>query len=198
MAKVKLPGETKLKDPKHELFCILYAGVASGYYFGNATRCYLHAYGKEKEIEELEKKIETTHHKGKQGDNERREHKGRIKSIERAAQSASARLLSSAIVSNRANYLLDRYLSDDYADREMAFVISQRVDLMAKVAAYREVAKVKERVRGAGAISGEFSFEWEGDEPKKGEKAKAPTVKKATVKLTTAGPDEEMEAGFLE
>ena len=189
--KIVLPGEPKLKNAKHELFSVLYAGVASGYYFGNGTRCYLHAFGREKEIEDLQEQIEKTYEMpGKTGDNKRRTLKSRIKSIENSARSYGAQLLANISVANRTNYLLDRYLSDDYADREMAFVISQRDDLMAKVAAYREGAKVKERVRGANALSGEFTFTWDKDETG----AKKQVVKSVKVKATN--DDDGMVAAF--
>lgn len=191
MAKKKelLPGEAKIKNEKQELFCIIYAGVASGYYFGNATRCYMHAYGFEERMAELDEEIDETFESGDvDTKNERRRLKSEKKSIERTCQANGARLLSNAIVSRRVAFLLDRYLSDDYADREMAYVIGQRDDLMSKVAAYREVAKVKERIRGAGALSGEFTFKWEGDDDAGGGKKK-PRLASAKLKSTADEPD---------
>lgn len=184
--KVKLPGEEKLKNEKHELFSYLYSG-APGYYFGNATRCYLYAFGKEDEIAKLVEKIDATWEKGTSGDNDRRRLKGQIKTMENSARSLGTRLLANVSIQNRTNFLLDRFLTDNFADREMAFVITQRDDLRSKVAAYQAVAKVKERIRGAGAITGEFSFEWEGPS---GAKSKPGKVTATVRQVSDADEDE--------
>lgn len=183
MAKAKLqPGEAELKNPKHELFCTLYAGLASKRYFGNATQCYLHVYGGEERLAELDNEIDDTWDSGDpETTNLRRHLKTEKRSIENSAAASSSRLLMDVKISLRCDWLLDQFLTDAKADREMAYVITQREDLMSKVAAYREVAKVKERIRGAGALQGEFTFAWEGDEDAPKEKKK-PSVK-ATVSV---------------
>lgn len=195
MAKaVKLqPGEAELKNAKHELFCMLYAGMASKKYFGNATQCYLHVYGGEEELLTIQDEIDETFESGDpETINERRRLKSRKKQVEHSANVSGTRLLVNASVRKRAEWLLDQALSDSESDREMAYVIRQRDDLMSKVAAYREVAKVKERIRGAGALQGEFTFAWEGDEDvPKGKKK--PSVK-ATVSVRQDNPLAEFEA----
>lgn len=189
MPKQLLSGEAKIKNERQELFAVLYAGIATKHYFGNGRQCYLHAYGGEERLYEIEEKIARTFDGGKLGETERRKLKSEKRSIENTATVNASRLLMNANVARRVAYLFDRYLSDDYMDREMAYVIGQRDELIPKVAAYREVAKVKERIRGAGALTGSFEFGWMDDDGKTGTSKKI-VLKKARVTATSAEDDD--------
>lgn len=205
-----VPGENPLDNKVHELFCVLYAGVSTKEYFGNATQSYLYASGRLERIFKIEEEIafieaETPppadlRVKRQEFFRKKEERIAKLKlekkSCYRVANVDGPKLLVKTGIRDRVNYLLDRYLSDEIADREMAKVIAQDKDLHAKVAAYREIAKVKSRVRGAGHLEGEFVFEWDnGEDVKTGAKKK---TLKATVKAST-GEEEEgdgLEAVF--
>jgi len=77
----------------------------------------------------------------------------------RVASANASRLLTKANISTYANTLVERFLENINADREMAFVIAQRTDLRAKVAAYAALMKV--RGRTGPPSSKEFTFRWE-------------------------------------
>jgi hypothetical protein len=62
------------------------------------------------------------------------------------AQASASRLLLNGIVLKRIDELLDIYINDQVVDKETAFVVIQKKDLNAKVAAIREYNKVKGRI----------------------------------------------------
>lgn len=159
-AKPLLPGEEKLKDPKQEFFCQLYAGMSTRDFFGNGTNSYLYAYKYQDEIDKLE--VEEIGLVGEGTAKRTREIDARIKQLKSSAKTSGNRLLRVVHISRRVNFLLDSILSDEMMDREMAFVIGQRFDLMSKVNAYDKVTKIKNRI--SDKLSGELVVRWEDDD----------------------------------
>lgn len=102
-------------SPKHELFCRLYASDEE--FFGNGLQAYAQAYG-----------LDLT----------KKSHYG-------TARANASRLLTRADVLARINQLLDLWVSNEVADKELGFVIVQKAHLSAKVAAIHEYNKVKGR-----------------------------------------------------
>ena len=188
------PGSVELKNKNHELFCRLYAGNKFGKLFGNATRSYKAAFAFDDEIEKnIEKLVVLEEKKSmlwKKG--EREEHAkvkkevdalyARNKSLEKSAATLGERLLRKVEILERIDFLFDQYLDPAMADREMAFVIAQRDDLMSKVSAYDKVMKVRGRINDK--LSGELVVKWEDDE--EDEPASTPKGKKAAVKKVLA------------
>ncbi len=156
----EIPGEKPIaKNKTQEFFCQLYAGVATKNFFGNATQSYLQAYGGQKEINDIEERLLTMDQEKDLG--EIMKLQGRIETIKHSARSAAALLLTNISISARCDYLVNRFLDPEMADREMGYVIGQREELHAKVAAYNAVAKVKNRI--SNKLEGEFIFRWEDD-----------------------------------
>ena len=192
--KTKEPGTEALKNKNQELFCRLYAGNKYGKIFGNATLAYMAAYGFDDETEKNMEKIVVLEAKQsmlwKKG--EREEH-GKVKkevdalyarnsSLKKTAASNGEKLLRNTEILERVDFLFDQYLDPAMADREMAFVIAQRGDLMSKVSAYDKVMKVRGRINDK--LSGELVVKWEDDEDDEPKSAggKREKVKKALVK----------------
>lgn len=81
-----------------------------------------------------------------------------------AAKSSAHDFLTNPYILKRIDDLLDKFLEEVNADREMAYVLAQRRDLRAKVMAYVATNKVRGRIdvlRGKGV---EFTFSWVGDD----------------------------------
>lgn len=193
-----LPGEAVLKNPKWELFCWLYAGYHNRELFGNGTRCYIQAYYSgeitklDEEINkyELEKEKEGAKKEGrneliasnKKFDIEINQRQRRIKSLEKTARTMAAELLAKTGIRTRVDYLVDSYISNDYTDRELQYVILQRFDLNSKVQAIKEFNRLKDRGSNKN-LEGNFTFSWEGDEEtKKDKKRPTPVLKKVEIK----------------
>lgn len=141
---VKTP---KKLSPEQALFCILYTGHHNRDLFGNASRCYLQAYGHGERIEEIRKEIEEVSEEGGRGYTARlRALDAQIKSIESSSRTRGSQLLTISHIRGRIDSLMDSMISDDFNDREMQFVISQRYDLASKVAAIREYNSLKKRI----------------------------------------------------
>lgn len=191
----KEAGAIPLKNKNHELFCHLYSGNKFGKIFGNATLSYMNSFGFAIEVEKnLEKIMVLDERKGaawKAGEKEK--HKAlvgeidtlgkRNSSLRKTAAANGDKLLRNTEILRRIDYLFDVYLNPDVMDREMSYVMAQRDDLISKVAAYREVAKVRGRV--SNKIDGELVVRWEDDSDEPDKKKK--TVKKASVKKVTEG-----------
>ena len=64
-----------------------------------------------------------------------------------AAAASASRLLKNVNILKRVDELLDLYLTNQFVDKELAFVIHQKADLSSKVAAIREYNRLKDRVR---------------------------------------------------
>lgn len=181
MAKEKRIGEERLKNPKEELFCWLYAGYNNRDIFGNGSRCYILVYYGDA-IEKLGKEIDQLIEKRPQGYTsavEAKQH--RIKSMEGSSRNLSSRMVAKVHISRRIDFLLDQLISDETMDRELAFTALQRYDLNSKVQAIREHNRLKDR-GAAGRLEGTFIFGWEGEEPKKPEGKKKVVIKKAIIK----------------
>lgn len=179
--KKKQPGSERLKNPKHELFCWLYAGYNNRDLFGNGTRCYIIVYHQQ-EIEVNQKKIDDLMGKRPKGYSVEvdRLEQG-IRRMENNARSRASMLISKRDISHRLDFLLDALISDETMDRELAFTAAQRYDLNSKVQAIKEYNRVKDR-GAAGRLEGLFTFAWEDVEEKGVVAKKKPIIKKATVK----------------
>ncbi len=182
---VKISGESVLRNPKHELFCWVYAGYHNSRLFGNGTRSYMQAYGYNARIDEINQKIEKM--RASKGSKQSGQEtiaflEGKIKSIEHVANTEGNSLLTRQDIRNRVDYLLAQYIDNDHSDRELQFVILQRYDLQSKVAAIREFNRLKDR-GGGGKLEGNFTFAWESDDEDqpKDKKNKQPTLKKAEI-----------------
>ena len=114
--------------PKEELFCQYYAN--GGETFGNGRKSYALAFGKE---------IDTDKRKN-------------------VVDQLAWRALSKVKIIDRCNELLDKRISDEVIDRELAFVAGQRENLHAKVSAISEYNKVR------GRITQKHKFEGIGDD----------------------------------
>lgn len=183
-----------LKNKNQELFCRLYAGNRSGKLFGNATLSYLTAYGYTDEIDKNEEKMIILSEKGSAAWKKRdrvnhakfkkefKKLEERNKSLKQTSASNGEKLLRNTDINARIDFLFDQYLDPDVSDREMAKVIAQDKDLMAKVAAYDKVAKVRGRL--SNKLEGELVVKWEDDEDEPTEKksSKKKAVKKALAK----------------
>lgn len=161
----KSAGKETLSNPKHELFCHLYAGYHNRELFGNGTRCYGHVYHRA-ELEKIRAKLDELRNKKPPGYTvqvdmyERRE-----KSLYETAKTNAADLLTKANLAARIDFLLDQLISNDFMDRELAFTAGQRWDLNAKVAAIREFNRLK--ARASDKLEGEFNFRWVDETPTK-------------------------------
>jgi len=197
MAKAKLPGEAVLKNPKHELFCWLYAGYHNRDLFGNGTRCYIQAYYADEiikldeEIEKFEKEKEKASlastdraeliQSNKKYDNEINPRQRRIKSLEKTARTMAADLLAKTGIRARVDYLVDTYIENSYTDRELQYTILQRFDLNSKVQAIKEYNRLKDRGK-VGNLEGNFTFSWENAPEGNTGAQKKPVLKKAEIK----------------
>lgn len=196
-------GSRTLKNPKRELFCWLYAGYHNKELFGNGTQCYMRSYGGYREELQLEDKIaeldEQLHGLKSPSDDDRivelseakRPLRQRIKQLHRTAAVEASAFLTMPDITARIDYLLESYISDNLADRELFKVIVQDDELTAKVQGIKEYNRLKKRGDQGGPIEGKFEFSWEGDgqQLKKGAKP-APTKVKATVKVGSGGDGE--------
>lgn len=160
--KVVVPGSVALKNKNQEQFCQFYAGIATRNFFGNATQSYLQTFGGQEQINALEEKKLTLDPGSETGIGEMLKIEAKVASIKNSAKSAASYLLTNVDVSLRCNWLTNRFIDPEMADREMGFVIGQREDLRAKVSAYTAVAKVKNRL--SNKLEGEFIFKWESDD----------------------------------
>lgn len=102
--------------PNRELFCALYSSDEE--FFGNGVHSYIKAFN-----------IDIT----KPG-------------AYNAARVSTSRLLKDPEILARVRELLDIYVDDNIADRELDFVVLQKADLPSKVAAIRERNKLKQRI----------------------------------------------------
>lgn len=156
----KAPGSIQLKNPKHELFCYLYAGHHNRNLFGNGTRCYEVAYGYDKRELELMDEIEEireAHEKGYTVEITKREQA--VERLLKVCQVESSTLLSKPIIRERCSFLTSKLFSDNYADEELAYTIGQRFDLASKVAAIKEYNRKRE---GGKAGDGVLEIRWVG------------------------------------
>lgn len=124
------PPEQKI-NPKQELFCQYYATNRD--FFGNGVEAYAEAY-------DLDRNKPTWYN---------------------TAKTNAWRLLTNADILKRIRDLMELGpLNSEFVDSEMAFVIAQRADLTAKVAAMREYNKLKSRIieKGKLELMGELTI----------------------------------------
>lgn len=157
--KKKVDVKNKKLSTERELFCILYTGHHNRDLFGNATRCYLEAFGHNERIESLKNEIvQVRKIKDRGYTTVIADLEADIKSIEASGRSASARLLATASIRAHVDELMDSMISDEFNDREMQYVITQRHDLASKVAAMREYNALKKRIKDAGTQTGPITI----------------------------------------
>lgn len=159
------PGSKPLANAKWELFAHLYSGHHSAHLFGNGTQCYALAYGYTDKVNANLDEIQKLTTSGEAG------YTVKVKALEAAnkrmkstASVEAARILVNPSIRTRCDWLLSQGISDDFADRELQFVIAQRTDLNSKVAAIKERNRVKGRVNDNN-LEGRFTFAWEDPEP---------------------------------
>lgn len=142
-----LDKKTKALSSEKELFCILYTGHHNRDLFGNATRSYMEAYLLNERIEDIQEQIEELRNNKDRGYTiDVKNLESKIKSIESGARSSAYRLLTTTHIRARIDALMDSMISDEFNDREMQYVISQRFDLASKVAAMREYNALRKRI----------------------------------------------------
>lgn len=141
-------GSLPLKNLRHELFCKLYAGHMGMNAFGNGTRCYINAFGYDVEIIKLREQAALIAEKRERGFTTKVQMVIlRVKAKEKVAQVQASILLSKPMISERIDFLMDNISnSDNFADRELAFVMGQRHDLASKVSAIRHFDDKKGRI----------------------------------------------------
>lgn len=169
-------GMTKLKDPKLELFCRLYSGYHTQNFFGNGQDSWAFAFNYQPRLDEIEKKLKLEENKRL-----RKVWTQEKFGIENNCRSSASRALTKVNVLDRVNHLMDKFITHDVMDRELAFVSLQRGDLRAKVAAIQEYNKKSGRI--ASKLEGNFTIGWEEEEGKKSSGKKK--VLKANVKIDT-------------
>ena len=103
-------------NPKQELFCKLYASDKE--FFGNGVQAYIEAYKPDKTK----------------------------KNWYQTARSVASELLTNPNILSRIVEILDFTVNNQVVDRELGFLILQRNDYSAKVAAIREYNKLKQRI----------------------------------------------------
>lgn len=139
--------KTKALSAEQELFCSLYTGHHNRDLFGNATRSYLEAFGYNKRIEDIEKQIEDLESAKPSGYTiQVKSFEKQAKRVEKSARSLGSLLLTKMGIRGRIDTLMDAMISDEFNDREMQYVITQRYDLASKVAAMREYNALKKRI----------------------------------------------------
>lgn len=107
----------KKLNPKHELFCQLYAQDRE--FFGNGVESYIEVYPPDKSKPNWY----------------------------RSACSSASRLLCSAKVIERINELLESGgLNDQFVDKQTLFLVTQHADFTNKLGAIREYNKLKQRI----------------------------------------------------
>jgi hypothetical protein len=116
--KVKPVENVDKLNLRREMFCQLYV-IADKDFFGNGVQCYLEAYPIDRSKPNWYK----------------------------TACVDASRLLSNAKVCDRINELLESGgLNDQFADKQLLFLITQHSDFNAKMSALREYNKLKQRI----------------------------------------------------
>lgn len=140
-------GSVELENKRHEIFCRLYAGVHGMNFFGNGARCYMHAFGYNEEIVALRQKMSDIAEKREKGFTTKVQMVLlRIKAKEKIATVEASGLLAKPNVSDRVDFLMENMFDDNFADRELGFVMGQRYDLPSKVSAIRHYDDKKGRI----------------------------------------------------
>lgn len=137
----------KRLSPEQELFCQLYVGNHDRDLFGHGTKCYMQAYGHNQRIEEMQDQIHVLEQERERGYTaEVKSLESDIKRAEKSARSRASQLLALVSIRGRIDELMDSMISEEFYDREMLYVATQRFDLASKVAAMREFNALKKRI----------------------------------------------------
>lgn len=140
-------GSVPLVNERHEVFCRLYAGLHGMNFFAHGTRCYVQAFGYNDQIADLRKKVDQIAQKRERGYTTKIQMLLlRVKAKEKIAQVEASGLLSKPIISERVDFLMENMFDDNFADRELGFVMGQRNDLPSKVSAIRHYDDKKGRI----------------------------------------------------
>lgn len=131
------PGSVRLKNLKHERFCQLFVNGGPDY-FNNATMSYAEAF--DFEMETLSQGVLVG--KKKVRKNVPHDYSGKYA----VARSNGNRLLTSADIQQRINFLYAQNFNEDVHDRELQKVITQDEERSAKVSALRLAAQLKGRI----------------------------------------------------
>lgn len=151
--------QTKKLSTEQELFCVLYTGHHNRDLFGNATRCYMEAFGYNERIKDIQDQIDEAETNKERGYTVVvRGMEKKMKQVEKSARSLASLLLTKVGIRVRIDSLMDSMISDDFNDREMQYVITQRYDLASKVAAMREYNALKKRIKEAGQQTGPITI----------------------------------------
>lgn len=151
----KIPGSIRLKSAQAERFCFLYASGFSQEMFGNAMKSYTDAYGYTEKLDKLEEELVVIKYSKEE---ERKKKRQEIIRMQNVVKSCGSRMLTKADIIARCDYFLSLLCSDKTADNELAFLMTQRKDLMSKTAAIREYNRVKNRVQDK--VGGELVVRW--------------------------------------
>lgn len=141
-------GSIPLTNPRHELFCKLYAGHEGMNFFGNGTRCYMLAFGYNEDVVKLREQANAIAEKRERGFTTKVQMIIlRVKAKEKIAAVEASGLLAKPNISERVDFLMDNISNNEnFADRELAFVMGQRHDLASKVSAIRHFDDKKGRI----------------------------------------------------
>lgn len=146
-AKKAVKTPKKRLSPERELFCQLYVGTHDRDLFGHGTKCYLEAYGHNQRIEEMHNQIHELEQARERGYTAKvKSLESDIKRAEKSARSRASQLLATVSIRARIDELMDSMITEEFYDREMLYVASQRFDLASKVAAMREFNALKKRI----------------------------------------------------
>jgi hypothetical protein len=168
--KEKKLGETKLAQPKWELFAHLYSGQHNMKLFGNGTQCYSIAYGYTEKIEAKRGEIEDLLKTTPAGYTVKVETLNlEIRRMERLCSVEATRLLVNPSIRARCDFLLSSKISHEFSDRELQYTIAQRADLNSKVQAIKEYNRLHKRAAD-GRLDGEFTFRWEDEKEEEEDK----------------------------
>lgn len=162
LKKMRTAPEDKI-DPKgplkpaHERFCQLYAGDSP--YFDDATRSYAVAYGYELPTVERE---DFSYPDSPEAEAAMRE-KARIMNVYGAG---GGRLLRITKIQARIREVLSSLLTDDHADSELRWLMTQRENLGVKKEALKLYAELHGRIQKKIKLSGPLGHYEIGDEEK--------------------------------
>lgn len=139
-------GSTPISEIRQELFCTLYTSMRHGC-FGNGQESYLRAYGKIQRIYEL--KEQQTIKPSKKLHKE-------ILTIKNAAASCATKLLLTAKILARVNYLIDELGKDEILDRAALEVVAQNKDPHARMRAIERFDKIRGRIIEKSEVKHQF------------------------------------------
>lgn len=152
-------GTTPLPDPKQELFCTIFTTNTLPNFWGHGQHSYSFAYGHDQRVEEIQDQIDKLvnltakpkkERKGKaiaQIEREINNLQNNIISINRSCRAAAPRLLATVSIKARCGHLLDQLAIHQIVDRELVYLIQQREDNHAKMAAIQHHDRREQRIR---------------------------------------------------